>query len=136
MTFTGCCFCICGNGFIFLFRRPIHIVITLNGLMMRNPIFKGKKLKVKPMVGKKVKKIKFLWKGRKLYSIWWRKMRSWRWNCNKRKKIGTFLLFLFVISWASTIVMVFMLLFKVNCNVWDYFSGKCFVFVIMVFLEW
>ncbi|QCE15661.1 hypothetical protein DEO72_LG11g2673 [Vigna unguiculata] len=45
---------------------PIHIVITLNGLMTRNSIFKGKKLKVKPvvekelMVGKKVKKMKFL----------------------------------------------------------------------------
>jgi len=35
----------------------------------------------------------------------------------QEKKIGTFLLFLFVISWVSTIVMVFMLLFKVNCNV-------------------
>ena len=34
----------------------------------------------------------------------------------QEKKIGTFLLFLFFISWASTIVMVFMLLFKVNCN--------------------
>jgi len=81
-------------GFIFFFRRPIHIVITLNGLMTRNLIFKGKKLKVKPvvekelMVGKKVKKMKFLWKGRKLCWIWWRKMRSWRWNCNKRKKLG------------------------------------------------
>jgi len=35
----------------------------------------------------------------------------------QEKKIGTFLFFLFVISWVSTIVMVFMLLFKVNCNV-------------------
>ncbi|QCD82256.1 hypothetical protein DEO72_LG2g2591 [Vigna unguiculata] len=34
----------------------------------------------------------------------------------QEKKIGTFLFFLFVISWVSTIVMVFMLLFKVNCN--------------------
>ena len=24
MTFTGCCFCICGNGFIFLFRTNSH----------------------------------------------------------------------------------------------------------------
>jgi len=90
----GCCFCICGNGFIFFFRRPIHNVITLNGLTTRNLIFKGKKKRVKPvvekelMVGKKVKKMKFLWKGRKLCLIWWRKMRSWRWNCNKRKKLG------------------------------------------------
>jgi len=35
----------------------------------------------------------------------------------QEKKIRTFLFFLFVISWVSTIVMVFMLLFKVNCNV-------------------
>jgi len=50
----------------FFFRRPIHIVITLNGLTTRNLIFKGKKKRVKPvvekelMVGKKVKKMKFL----------------------------------------------------------------------------
>jgi len=35
----------------------------------------------------------------------------------QEKKIRTFLFFLFVILWVSTIVMVFMLLFKVNCNV-------------------
>jgi len=53
----------------------------------------------------------------------------------QEKKIAHSCFFLFVISWVSTIIMVFMLLFKVNCNVWDYCSEKCFVVVIMILLE-
>ena len=34
----------------------------------------------------------------------------------EEKKFGRFMQCLFVLSWAITIVLVFMLLFKLNCN--------------------
>jgi len=122
VTFIGCCFCICCNGFIFFFRRPIHIVITLNGLMTRNLIFKGKKLKVKLMVekalmGKKCEEDEVSLKREKNMLDLMKKNEKLKMKLQQEKKIGTFLFFLFVISWVSTIVMVLMLLFKVNCNV-------------------
>ena len=78
--------------------------------------FEGKESKIEANSGKIVEKDEVCLDREKFILELIKKNEKLKRKLQQERRLGKFLQFLFLISWASTVVFVVMFLLKVNCN--------------------